>query len=46
MLEIYLNKPFYKEIKKKARNIIKKRYERKSFWGLLLAEYNYLIDKK
>jgi glycosyltransferase involved in cell wall biosynthesis len=46
MLEMYSDKQLYKEIKEKTRNIIKQRYERKLFWGLLLSEYNYLINKK
>lgn len=45
MLELYTDKQLYKEITEKTRNIIKQRYERKLFWGLLLSEYNYLIDK-
>lgn len=46
MLEMYSDKQLYKEIKRRTRNIIKQRYERKLFWGLLLSEYNYLINKK
>jgi len=46
MLEMYTDKQLYRRIKEKTRNIIKQRYERKLFWGLLLSEYNYLINKK
>ena len=46
MLEMYTDKQLYRGIKEKTRNIIKQRYERKLFWGLLLSEYNYLINKK
>jgi len=46
MLEIYTDKYLYKKIKDKTRNIIKKNYEQKIFWNLLLGEYNYLINKK
>ena len=46
MLEMYTDKQLYRRIKEKTRNIIKQRYERKLFWGLLLNEYNYLINKK
>ena len=46
MLEMWINKPLFKDIKEQTRNIIKQRYERKLFWSLLLSEYNYLINKK
>ena len=46
MLEMYTNNSLFEDIKEQTRNIIKLRYERNFFWGLLLNEYNYLINKK
>ena len=45
MLEMYTDKQLYRGIKEKTRNIIKQRYERKLFWGLLLNEYKSVINK-
>ena len=46
MLEMYTNNSLFEDIKEQTRNIIKLRYERNFFLGLLLNEYNYLINKK
>ena len=43
MLKMCINKPLFKYIKENARNIIIQRYERKSFWNLLLSEYNLFL---
>lgn len=46
MLEMYTEKKLYNLIREKTIDVIKKRYERKLFWYLLLGEYNYLLNKK
>ena len=43
MSKFYLNKEFYKKIKLNCRIMIKKKFERKLFWNLLLDEYYKLI---
>ena len=43
MKKIYDDKSLFKYFKSKSRNEIKKKYERKVFWKLLLNEYNGLL---
>ena len=45
MKKIYDDKSLFKYFKSKSRNEIKKKYERKIFWNLLLNEYNGLLKK-
>ncbi len=45
MKKIYCDKNLFKDTKSKSRNAIKKKYERKIFWKLLLNEYNELLKK-
>ncbi len=45
LIKIYSDKLFFHKLKLNCRGIIKKKYERKNFWKLLLLEYKNLLKK-
>lgn len=46
MLKLYNDNFYFKKLKSNSRTIVKKKYERKLFWKLLLNEYQILLDEQ
>ena len=45
IIKIIFDKPFFNKLRLNSRDSIKIKYEREVYWGLLLNEYEYQINK-